>query len=156
MNSFGPTRTHLALSVLGQYYFLNPYDKVAVFWPIVILAFSMCRYHTWRPLFKPTLWRIRDSLHLKHSEENHTPHISKINDLAITDTKRYCDDTAYFALSDDVHEAFEKAMCTRFESKLLGQLHWFQWARITQHTNYDITLDQLRYSIVMIKRFQLY
>ena len=65
----------------------------------------------------------------------------------------YCDDTAYFASSDEVREAFEKAMCTRFECKLLGQLHWFLRARITQHQNYDITLDQSRYSVAMIKRF---
>ena len=44
-------------------------------------------------------------------------------------------------------------MCTRFECKLLGQLHWFLQARITQHTNFDITLDQSRYVTAMLKRF---
>ena len=65
----------------------------------------------------------------------------------------YCDDTAYFTSSDSVRTTFETAMCTRFECKLLGQLHWFLQARITQHTNFDITLDQSRYVTAMLKRF---
>ena len=65
----------------------------------------------------------------------------------------YCDDTAYFTSTDKVRDDFEKAMCTRFDCKLLGQLHWFLRARITQHTNYDITLDQSRYTASMLKRF---
>ena len=43
-------------------------------------------------------------------------------------------------------------MCKRFDCKLLGQLHWFLQARITQHTNYDITIDQSRYATAMSKR----
>jgi hypothetical protein len=64
----------------------------------------------------------------------------------------YCDDTAYFCSTDAARQAFETAMCKRFDCKLLGQLHWFLQARITQQTNYDITLDQTRYTTAMCKR----
>ena len=43
-------------------------------------------------------------------------------------------------------------MCKRFDCKLLGQLHWFLKARITQHANYDITIDQSRYAASMCLR----
>jgi hypothetical protein len=65
----------------------------------------------------------------------------------------YCDDTAYFASSDEVCDKFESCMCKRFDCKLLGQIHWFLQARITQHSNFDITLDQSRYTTAMCKRF---
>ena len=65
----------------------------------------------------------------------------------------YCDDTAYYCSSDRIRDKFEKAMCKRFDCKLLGQLHWFLQARITQHANGDKTLDQSRYAASMSKRF---
>ena len=65
----------------------------------------------------------------------------------------YSDDSAYFTSTEVIREKFEKAMCKRFDCKLLGQLHWFLQARITQHANYDITLDQSRYAAAMSFRF---
>jgi Reverse transcriptase (RNA-dependent DNA polymerase) len=65
----------------------------------------------------------------------------------------YCDDTAYFASSDEVRKRFETAMCKRFECKLMNQMHWFLQARITQHANFDITIDQSRYAVSMCSRF---
>jgi Reverse transcriptase (RNA-dependent DNA polymerase) len=65
----------------------------------------------------------------------------------------YCDDTAYFASSDEMRKRFEQALCQRFDCKLLGQLHWFLQVRITQDAQYNITLDQSRYAASMIKRF---
>jgi Reverse transcriptase (RNA-dependent DNA polymerase) len=65
----------------------------------------------------------------------------------------YCDDTAYFASTDEVRQRFETAMCKRFECKLMNQMHWFLQARITQHANFDITIDQLRYAVSMCSRF---
>ena len=62
----------------------------------------------------------------------------------------YSDDSAYFTSSEVIREKFEKAMCKRFDCKLLGQLHWFLQARITQHANYDITLDQSRYTELLV------
>jgi hypothetical protein len=64
----------------------------------------------------------------------------------------YCDDTAYYCSSDTIRHKFEDAMCKRFECKLLGQLHWFLQARITQHTNFNITIDQSRYAASMCHR----
>jgi Reverse transcriptase (RNA-dependent DNA polymerase) len=58
----------------------------------------------------------------------------------------YCDNTAYYTSSDTVRQQFETALCSRFECKLLGQLHWFLQARITQSDNFNITLDQSRYA----------
>jgi Reverse transcriptase (RNA-dependent DNA polymerase) len=65
----------------------------------------------------------------------------------------YCDDTAYFASTDEVRQRFETAMCRRFECKLMNQMHWFLQARITQHENFDITIDQSRYAVSMCSRF---
>jgi Reverse transcriptase (RNA-dependent DNA polymerase) len=65
----------------------------------------------------------------------------------------YCDDSAYFASSDEMRKKFEKAMRQRFNCKLLGQLHWFLQARITQDAAYNITIDQSRYCASMSKRF---
>ena len=64
----------------------------------------------------------------------------------------YCDDSAYYCSSDTIRDKFEKEMCQRFDCKLLGQLHWFLKARITQHENFDITIDQSRYAASMCKR----
>ena len=65
----------------------------------------------------------------------------------------YSDDSAYFASTNEVRDRFERAMCARFDCKLLGQLHWFLQARVTQHANFDITLDQSRYAAATSARF---
>ncbi len=65
----------------------------------------------------------------------------------------YTDDSAYYASSDAMRERFERSMCTRFDCKLLGQMHWFLQARVTQHENFDITLDQSRYAAALSVRF---
>jgi hypothetical protein len=65
----------------------------------------------------------------------------------------YCDDSAYFTSSEIVRTNFEQEMCKRFHCKLLGQIHWFLQARITQYENFDITLDQSRYAASMCARF---
>jgi len=65
----------------------------------------------------------------------------------------YSDDTLFTCSSDTIRLAFEKAMCTRFDCKLMGQAHWFLQARITQHASFDITLDQSRYAAAMSLRF---
>ena len=65
----------------------------------------------------------------------------------------YTDDSGYFASSEQMRTRFESAMCARFDCKLLGQMHWFLQARITQHANFDITLDQSRYAAALSQRF---
>jgi Reverse transcriptase (RNA-dependent DNA polymerase) len=65
----------------------------------------------------------------------------------------YCDDTAYYTSSNIVRQQFETALCSRFECKLLGQLHWFLQARITQSDNFYVTLDQSRYAASICRRF---
>jgi hypothetical protein len=58
----------------------------------------------------------------------------------------YIDDCAVKYSSDDVHMLFESALSKRFDCKLMGKLQWFLQACITQHANFDIMLDQLRYA----------
>jgi hypothetical protein len=58
----------------------------------------------------------------------------------------YCNDTAYYTLSNTIRQQFKTAQCSRFECKLLGQLHWLLQARITQSDNFNITLDQSWYA----------
>ena len=65
----------------------------------------------------------------------------------------YCDDSAYYCSSEATRFLFEDVMCKRFACKLLGQLHWFLQARITQHANFDVTLDQSRYAASVCLRF---
>jgi hypothetical protein len=65
----------------------------------------------------------------------------------------YCDDTAYFTSTPEVRVKFVTAMCKRYDCKLLGQMHWFLQARITQHENFDITIDQSRYAASMCSHF---
>jgi hypothetical protein len=65
----------------------------------------------------------------------------------------YCDDTAYFASLNEVRQQFEAAMCKRFDCKLLGQLHWFLQAHVTQQENFDVTIHQSRYASSLCTRF---
>jgi hypothetical protein len=63
------------------------------------------------------------------------------------------DDQLYFSNCDDMRKAFEKAVKDSFDVDFLGQAHWYLQARITQHTNYDVTLDQSRYAALICTRY---
>lgn len=65
----------------------------------------------------------------------------------------YCDDCCMFASDDDTRIKFERALAKRFPVKFLGQLHWFLSSRITQHENFDITIDQARYAAATSARY---
>ena len=65
----------------------------------------------------------------------------------------YVDDSAYFCSSDSMRKKFETAMSEAFAVTLLGQLHWFLQARITQNSMFDVTLDQSRYAAATIAKF---
>lgn len=63
------------------------------------------------------------------------------------------DDQLYFSNSDELRKDFETKLSKRFEVELLGQAHWYLQARVTQHSDYSITLDQARYSALISARF---
>jgi hypothetical protein len=65
----------------------------------------------------------------------------------------YVDDCCYFCSSDKARKKFEEALAKHFDCTIMGQLHWFLQARITQNADYDITLDQSRYAASMFKRY---
>jgi len=48
---------------------------------------------------------------------------------------------------------FESEISARFDLTLMGQAHWYLSTRITQHANFDITLDQSRYCLSIVRRY---
>ena len=66
---------------------------------------------------------------------------------------QYCDDLLYQSSSMALKADFEKKLAQRFQCDLLGQAHWFLQARVTQHADFSITLDQSRYVLSIIRRF---
>ena len=63
------------------------------------------------------------------------------------------DDQLYFSTSEALRKKFEKAISNEFDVDLLGQAHWYLQSRITQHSNYDIGIDQSRYIALIVSRF---
>jgi transposase InsO family protein len=63
------------------------------------------------------------------------------------------DDQLYMSNCEDMRKKFEKDISTNFDVELMGQAHWYLQARITQHANFDITLDQSRYAALICNRF---
>jgi hypothetical protein len=63
------------------------------------------------------------------------------------------DDQLYFSNDTRMRQEYEEAVSKRFDVELLGQVHWYLQARITQHTDFSITLDQSRYAALICTRF---
>jgi hypothetical protein len=63
------------------------------------------------------------------------------------------DDQLYMSNCDDMRKQFEKDISSKFDADLMGQAHWYLQARISQHANGDITLDQSRYAALICNRF---
>ncbi len=63
------------------------------------------------------------------------------------------DDQLCFSDCDDMRRDFEAAVKKAFDVDFLGQAHWYLQARITQNTDYSITLDQSRYAALTCTRF---
>ena len=63
------------------------------------------------------------------------------------------DDELYFTNDEQLKAEFEKRITEKFDVKLMGQAHWYLQARLTQHANYSITLDQSRYMALIASRF---
>jgi Reverse transcriptase (RNA-dependent DNA polymerase) len=65
----------------------------------------------------------------------------------------YIDDTMYHSNKDSLRREFERNVKQRFDCELLGQAHWFLQARITQHADFRITIDQSGYVLSTVARF---
>ena len=48
---------------------------------------------------------------------------------------------------------FETDLSTKFDLELMNQAHWYLSCRVTQDAFYNITLDQSRYCLSLVKRF---
>ena len=65
----------------------------------------------------------------------------------------YVDDMLYFGTSPVSVKLFETDLSTKFDLELMNQAHWYLSCRITQDAFYNITIDQLRYCLSLVKRF---
>jgi hypothetical protein len=63
------------------------------------------------------------------------------------------DDQLYFATNPSLKVWFEQATQTRFDVSLMGQATWYLQSRITQHTDFSITLDQARYAALVVSKY---
>ena len=52
-----------------------------------------------------------------------------------------------------MRKKFEKDVRDKYDVDIMGHAHWYLQSRITQHTNYDVTIDQSRYIALMCNRF---
>ena len=62
------------------------------------------------------------------------------------------DDQVYFVNDDSLQVDFETKLAARFKVDIMGWAHWYLQARLTQHANYSITLDQSRYMALIATR----
>jgi len=65
----------------------------------------------------------------------------------------YVDDLLYASNSPSHMQAFEESLSKRFSIELMGQAHWYLSSRITQEANYNISIDQSRYCLSVVKRY---
>ena len=63
------------------------------------------------------------------------------------------DDQLYYSTSDEMRKVFGRDVCNKYDVDMMGQAHWYLQSRITQHTNYDVTIAQSRYIALMCSRF---
>jgi hypothetical protein len=63
------------------------------------------------------------------------------------------DDQLHFSNCEKMRRELEAAVRADFDVDFLGQAHWCLQARITQHANFSITLDQSRHAALICSRF---
>jgi len=74
-------------------------------------------------------------------------------DGSIVKVLDYVDDMLYYGTSAETLKRFETELKARFDLDLMGQAQWYLATRITQHANFDITVDQSRYCTSLVKRY---
>jgi hypothetical protein len=65
----------------------------------------------------------------------------------------YVDDLLYCSNSPSHMQAFEESLGKRFSIELMGQAHWYLSSRVTQEANFNISIDQSRYCLSVVKRY---
>ena len=65
----------------------------------------------------------------------------------------YIDDFLYFGTTEKTRKQFEAQFGTRFNIEFQGLAHWYLASRISQDKDFNITLDQSRYSKSIVKRY---
>jgi hypothetical protein len=65
----------------------------------------------------------------------------------------YVDDMLYYGTDESKLREFEDALSARFDLEKMGQAHWYLSTRITQHSNFDVTIDQSRYCLSLVKKY---
>jgi hypothetical protein len=63
------------------------------------------------------------------------------------------DDQLCFSNCDQMRKKFEADISSNFDAEPMGQARWCLQARITQHANFDVTLDQSRCAALICNRF---
>jgi hypothetical protein len=65
----------------------------------------------------------------------------------------FVDDMLYCGSNDTIESEFRAAVTDRFHVKFLGPAHWFLQMRIHQHKDHSYTLDQHRYALNTLQRY---
>ena len=80
-------------------------------------------------------------------------YIKTYPDGSILKFLNYVDDGLFFCTDEDKENEFIMKLKARFQLNYLGQAHWFLGMRITQEGNFDVTLDQSRYTMSIVQRY---
>ena len=65
----------------------------------------------------------------------------------------YVDDCLYFGSNDSAEKRFENSVSKRFNIDLNGHASWFLQMRIHQYEDFSISIDQNRYTKVILKKY---
>ncbi|MGH7954479.1 MAG: hypothetical protein ACREOZ_00810, partial [Gloeomargaritales cyanobacterium] len=65
----------------------------------------------------------------------------------------YVDDMLCFSTCPALEKHFKAELSARFTAEFMGQAHWFLSLRITQATDFSITIDQSRYAKAITLRY---
>lgn len=65
----------------------------------------------------------------------------------------YVDDMLYFGSNDAIEKEFQEQVKRRFDVKFLGPAQWFLQMRIHRHADMTYTLDQQRYALNALRRY---
>ena len=65
----------------------------------------------------------------------------------------YVDDMLYPGSNDQLEKDFEQDVAKRFHVKFMGAAQWFLQMRLHQHNDLSYTLDQHRFALNAVKRY---
>jgi hypothetical protein len=65
----------------------------------------------------------------------------------------YIGDCLYFSTSDASREKFQNQLVDRFNVELQGLVQWYLAARIHNDKDFNVTMDQSRYSKSIVTRY---